>query len=474
MSEDIYKISPATQKNRRTFVHFSKSTQSNLNKIFSIVLVIFLALAPIPFGSNRPVFWALSGVALSSMTLTYLMLLYFRNSKLRNNLTRLKASLILYIILLIFITIQIIPFGDWLKPFSIKIDDLVISSNSLSLSPSMSLLSLIQFASYGLLFFLILQISHNTERARFLLKAIFLIITVYAAYSIFALTQLNDSILFMDKWAYNGVATATFINRNSFATFLAFGLIIGIAFSVAALLPNDDLTGQQKSPLSSLLFGLGSAIIMVALLATQSRMGFAAGISGAVVTLILVFSKTSKSTRLIWSVTIIGFLGLSALFTLYGSGLLERLGSTESLADGRLALYTQVIDMISTRPWLGFGAGSFELVFPLFHQLPLSPDLVWDKAHNTYLALWSELGIIFGSIPIILVIIYSRIAWQIYRTTKRRWLHSAIMIGVITTTAIHSLVDFSLEIHAVAFIFCAIMALGISGSTRSITEKDNV
>ncbi len=96
---------------------------------------------------------------------------------------------------------------------------------------------------------------------------------------------------------------------------------------------------------------------------------------------------------------------MAALFSLYGSGTLERLGSVEREADYRFELYEQVWAMVMTRPWTGYGGGAFELSFTMFHQWPLSFDLIWQKAHNTYLGLFADYGLVFGSLPILVVLL---------------------------------------------------------------------
>jgi O-antigen ligase len=128
----------------------------------------------------------------------------------------------------------------------------------------------------------------------------------------------------------------------------------------------------------------------------------------------------------------------------------------------RGALYTQVLEMIAARPWLGYGAGAFEVAYPLFHQLPVSADFVWDKAHSTYLGLWSELGLIAGSIPLI---VFAMIAWLALRLSLKRradWAAPAVALGVIVAGGVHSLVDFSLEIEANMFLLLALLAIGIA------------
>jgi len=470
-SASITRASSPRQRNGG--IRFGSSAQSAVNDRFAVVLIIFLGVVPIPLGGNRPVFWALSGLVLAAIALFYFGLLLRQKSEFRHRPAQLKSLMVPYMLLLGFIILQMIPFGDWVSPIKIAIGDAIVASSTMSLTPGMSFLSLIQFASYGLLFFLLLQIAHNTKRAHKMLVALFVIIVLYATYALFSLTQLGDPILFFTKSAYQGSATATFVNRNSFATFLSFGMIIGLVFSAVSLLPGSEQTGGQKSLLSAALYLTGSSVIFAALIATQSRMGFTAGATGALVGIALILSKAPKTRRLIWPTLLFGILGTIVLFFLYGGGLLERVGSVESSSDVRMALYQQVIKMISSRPWTGYGAGSFELAFPLFHQLPVSPDVVWDKAHNTYLALWSDFGIVFGSIPILLIFMIGVSAWRIFRSTSRRWTNAAIALGAITTAAIHSLADFSLEIEAVAYLFVAILAIGMAGPKKLRSIKDD-
>ena len=122
--------------------------------------------------------------------------------------------------------------------------------------------------------------------------------------------------------------------------------------------------------------------------------------------------------------------------------------------------------MISTRPLLGFGGGSFEAAFTLFHAPSLSPEVRWDHAHSTYLTLWTEYGIIIGSLPLVTLAFLGWKAWRRLGNELPRADLAAAALGSLLVVAIHSLVDFSLEIHAVALLFVAVLALGVSGRTE--------
>jgi O-antigen ligase len=215
------------------------------------------------------------------------------------------------------------------------------------------------------------------------------------------------------------------------------------------------------------LIAAGLFVIGAALVATQSRMGFFAGLIGALSVTVLALSRRRATVWLIaLSALLVATLGL---LVLNGGGLLERVGSLETAGDVRADLYRQVWGMILSSPWVGYGAGTFELAFPLFHQLPVSPDVVWNKAHSTYLSLWVELGFLFGSLPLFIV---AAAALRLVRSASRGAAGAPRLaaIGVIAVAAVHSAVDFSLEIQAVAFTFIAIVFLAI-GAGLGVGEQ---
>src|SRR5690606_36301189 len=123
----------------------------------------------------------------------------------------------------------------------------------LSLAPGSSLHNLIQFASYGLFFFLMLQAVSNRRRTVAVARAIFWIIAAHAIYGLVALTQLGDPLLFFEKWAYLGSATGTFVNRNAYATFLAFGLVLGTALAIRAAIFEKGAAHARADALLSVL-----------------------------------------------------------------------------------------------------------------------------------------------------------------------------------------------------------------------------
>lgn len=417
-----------------------------------VLLVAAIAIAPMPLGSNRPLFWTLWAAAIGALAITYgLGLLLFRTPA-RASVARYWPELVGMGVLMAWLGVQLLPLGSWLPGF-IQVPQLGLAASSISLDPGSTRLTLLTFATYGLLFLLCAQVAAEPRYAHRMLLAIFLVIAAYAAYGLVSLTQLGDTPLGAEKVYYRGSATGPFINRNSFATFLATGLAIGVPL-LAGSLSHPRTTrsfGEAALVLVSLLF------IATALLATGSRMGLISGGAGTFVALLLLMPTRHIAPRLALA-TIVGLGLLTTLTVLFGADTLERFVFVSD-ETGRAELYRQVWGAILERPWTGYGGGSFAAVFPLFQQPPLSNDGIWDKAHSTYLTLWFELGLVFGSVPVLIVLsLFFRGVCGLWNSPTRRLSVAVIASGVVF--GLHSLVDFSAEIMADAFLFTAILALG--------------
>lgn len=455
-------LDQATRKPRQ---HPVPMHRDDTNNKLGWALLLVLGLSPLPLGSNRPAFWAAWGVLLGGIGVVYFLSLRANGSALRVQPLRLPELTIPFMLLVLFVAVQTLPLGILgLAPPRVLPIGPEFWPSSISLDPATTSLTLLQFASYGLMALLCLQIGFRGGRANRVLIGIFLIIVAYALLGLVLQGQLID-ILGLPR-SPQTVATGPFVNRNSYATYLSLGLALGVALAVGHL-EGEAGQNRHRKVVAIALIAAGLFVIGAALVATQSRMGFFAGLIGALSVTVLALSRRRATVWLIaLSALLVATLGL---LVLNGSGLLERVGSLETAGDVRADLYRQVWGMILSSPWVGYGAGTFELAFPLFHQLPVSPDVVWNKAHSTYLSLWVELGFLFGSLPLFIV---AAAALRLVRSASRGAAGAPRLaaIGVIAVVAVHSAVDFSLEIQAVAFTFIAIVFLAI-GAGLGVGEQ---
>lgn len=448
------------------------SRQSGLNDLLARVILVLAALAPIPLGSNRPFFWAINALIVGLVGLVYVAALQRSREAFRIGLDRMWPSIVLYGAVAIYLVIQALPFGQFGIDRSVLGGLLAVptaagttlAAETISLSPNSTWLMLMRWATYGVLFLLVLQVATRAHRRELMLNVIVAIVASYAIFGLASLLQFGDTLLSMPKWAYEGSATGTFVNRNSFATFLSFGAVVTVAMLAGTFVrqdggePGDDRR-LRIDPIV-LVYLLALVAIIAALLATESRMGAFAGVAGCLT--VVLFAQRRLRWRRGWYLLFLppALLVIGTAVYLYGQGLMERLGSQASAADVRLDLYAQVMEMIRARPLLGYGGGAFEQAFQLFHRPPVSLDLVWDRAHDTYLALWAELGLVAGSVPILLVGVGGiRLAWNSSRAGSD-WTGRVAAVGAVIVAATHSLADFSLEIQANTILFVILLGVG--------------
>lgn len=449
----------------------------NSQLIWPILLVLFLA--PFAFGSTKPAFWTLWSTILFGCGAYVFARMALSDAQFRISPRSMPVPLALFSALGLYMIVQIIPLGS-LAPFvpAGSQGALDFGSGAISLTPNDTLLAAMRWASYGLLFFLVLQVSANQQRARLFLKMLFWGIVLHAIIALLFLLQFGDTILGIPKWKYFGDALGGFINRNSFATFLAMGCVIGLNF----LLPGNDVAKTKGGRTGgagrdTVFIGVGLLILLVALIATNSRMGAFAAICGMAMSLGLAFSKRLGGVSGFRAWPLVALLLAAIVFAVitYGATFTERLGRAGDDAAIRQQLYAQVIDMIRLRPLFGYGGDSFEYAFQLFHRPPVSVDLVWSKTHSTYLALWSDYGLIFGTLPILLIGVLFFKLLSAHRLLVGQDALIRCGIAVIVTGAVHSLVDFSLEIEAVTFVFVAVLAVGCARAceVRSAAREES-
>jgi hypothetical protein len=450
-------------------------------------LVSFMVFAaPFFYGSNRPILWVLWAMFTSVAGLWWFSSMALSDARPRINLRKTKWILASFLILAIYMMVQILPLGFLVPAFhSIADPQTPILSNTLSLTPDDTALALMRWLSYGLVFYFVMQICGNPSRTQRLTRSLFWIIVIHAALGIVFLYQLGDTTLGIEKLTYKGSATAGFVNRNSYATFLAFGSILGIIIILQTSAGSANSPERGKSffevyfdRTGILPVALGWLVIMLALVATNSRMGVFAACCGMFFVLGIAIIKMPAKTQIrsIWLALTIIPLAIGVGVMLYGKTFLERVGRLETSddLDVRLTLYRQTLQMIESRSVLGYGGQSFEFAFPLFHDPSFAPDFLWDKAHSTYLALWAEYGVIFGSLPILIVVyIFFGMLLSFFRRERPDYATLA-GLGAIIIAAIHSLVDFSLEIQAVNFAFVAIIAAGYARTLESISSEPRI
>ncbi|MFN0191993.1 MAG: O-antigen ligase family protein [Aestuariivirga sp.] len=345
---------------------------------------------------------------------------------------------------------------------------------TISISPVATWTALMRLVTYGLVFWLVLQTCRSSRRTSQAVLIIGLSAAAYGQYGILVNLAGSSSVLWFEKWAYGESLTGTFINKNSFATFLGLGLLCVVTHLTHRFLYTnremiqDPLDGRLFSkgvPFDILAMVAAAMCVVAALLLTQSRAGILSSFF-AVIIFLLGLAFRSRGTRKIGIATTGSIVLLFALFFyVSGEGLTHRLSRliwTDADLMARVEVYSSTLSAIGDHPLLGVGYGTFEDGFRVYRSE--DTQAYFDKAHNTYLELAMELGIPAAtalSLAIVVIAIFCLRGWK---RRRRLFVYPWLSFCATMLVSLHALVDFSLQIPAVAIQFSAILAIGCAQS----------
>ena len=471
--QPTFSVGKAAPRRRRSHAVDHNSTYSRLNNRLALILLAIVLLSPLPLASHRPVWWMIWGVIIGLVAAVYLISGRRTAPDRPLRLAHYRWIFLTVLPVPLFALVQSLPIAEILPGSLLKLPDAVTAAlpkamNTISIVPATSLVAALRSVIFGLFFLLMLEVASQSDRIRRISLALFLGVAAHAVLGLVLLNVMGDAAPTGTKEFSLGAATAGFVNRNSFATFLGFGLCVGVATLM-------ERTDRPQIRASRKAHSLNSAnmenaalwvlvgLILLALLATQSRLGLFSSLAGGILTFTLMQARRDVSRfRLIAQTSTLIVVVLAATFGLAGGGVIERLLFLAGDTEGRTDIYRQMATMIAARPFTGFGWDGFAPAFELFRVPPVQNAAEVNMGHNTYLTLWVELGLVVGSLPLVALVLIARRCLQNYRRRTSLLAPPVAAIGAMTTAGLHSLGDFSLEIQANVFLFLAIIALGMA------------
>jgi O-antigen ligase len=213
----------------------------------------------------------------------------------------------------------------------------------------------------------------------------------------------------------------------------------------------------EKLSLRTMSLFVSVPIFITAILFTHSRAGALSVASGVLVLFTAVtLTKAVRLRRITGVILIIAIAGYS-FFSLSGKAVSDRMADAGYSLSDRLNYYVLVMEEIKERPMIGIGYGNYpDASWKIRDQ---SVKKHWDKVHNTYLESALELGIpmtivLFGTLLIAALVCLFGV-----RARNRNEIYPSIGLAVITIVGIHSLVDFSIQIPAVAITFSLLLGV---------------
>lgn len=411
--------------------------------------------APLPFASN--VLWSEMLLALACFVLALMVVVVdLKNNAATLPLKPARLPLMLLLLaqgyLLLQVLVAAIPqigFVGSLEPMATKIQ----------------LLSGLAICS---VFYVTVKTVTTEKRTKWLLATIVLSGIFQASYgTLMTLSGLEYS-FFIEKNTYRGVATGTFINRNHLAGYLVLCLACGIGMMISGF-KRQHYRGIKdffRSFVDAIVSGkgalrIGLVVMVIGLVLSRSRMGnssFFIGLALAGLG-VLIYSRVSKKTIGIFlvSILVIDALIISSFFNL--NELAQRLENTSTETENRDEIFQLSIPMLKDNPVFGTGAGTFYTNYPAYRDESAGSGF-YMHAHNDYVEFLSERGVL-GCLPLLaffLVVFVQGLRLMRSKSMQRRGLAFTILMSCIAI-ALHSTVDFNLQMPAYAFTLAVVWAL---------------
>jgi O-antigen ligase len=324
-------------------------------------------------------------------------------------------------------------------------------------------------------------VAADRDRARELLWVVAWSGLAYAVYGIAVHLIDPTKVLWREKPAYVANVTATFINRNTAAVYFGSCSIICLMLLCERLrrslprgpiawrrLPNRILANPPRDVV--LLFPMWF-VCVAAMFMTASRAGVVLSLMAHVVAFTVYFHRDLPRRTGVLAAALGGSAVALVLLQFMGAGINARF-DLQGVADGgRFATYRATMRMIADRPWFGTGQGTFAWAYPAYRSDDASIWGTWDRAHNTLMELAADMGVPLAALVALGWILIFAVLIHGVRNRRRDLIVpvSALSVGILA--ALHSLVDFSLQIPGFAIPALALVGAGLAQSFASVQGR---
>ena len=434
-----------------------------------------LALFPFFYGGNRDWVW---GLALAACSMLSAMVLWSTNVLERLNSVGIHARRPWLLVglaswLVLTICSALPPFG--------------------SADLAASLRALLKCTLYLQIIGLTLVLLTTHTRVKTVLRLLFFTAVAHAAlasvYKLWGKTFITRFFIFGTP---SGLGS--YVNENHFAGYLELHLAMGAGLLIMGLKFHTQQDAGWRRLLRdwvALLLDnktqvrLAMVLLVIALVLTGSRMGnvafFAALLITGTLAYLIMTNRPPALRPLVISLVVIDLLVVGSWF---GSDKIAARLSVTRLELSTTANNTQpsaaivapeeVREIDSERPglvrvgwqlfqqapWLGHGAGSFRTVFPSARSADLSSKF-YDHAHNDFIQLLVEYGLIGAIIAAAILFICLRAAMRALRHRSDKVALGSAFCAIfgMTSLLLHGIADFNFQIPANAALFSFLLGL---------------
>lgn len=361
---------------------------------------------------------------------------------------------------ILFGLVQIIPFGTR------ETAGVTAISRTISFDPHQTQLAVWHFAALLIYFAAMLAFVDSSKRLKFL--AIF--ITIFGfVFAFFAVLQ-----NLLDPGRIYGIYErpsiqpfGSFVNKHNFAAYIEMCAAIPLGLLFVGAIEREK----------RLLYLTAILLMGVALVMSGSRGGLVALVA-ELIFLAVVATKTSTSGGLFLKVGLAAALVGAIVFgtiLIGGDSTLTRIAETAQSKDptsSRLQIWATTVEIIRQNPLFGAGWGAYGIAYTQFD--PLNGRERVEQAHNDYLQIFADAGIVGAVLGALFVFWLFREGWRRIQSADnyRRGVAAGALAGCFAIL-IHSIFDFVLHTTAISLLFLLLAALAtVNGRVESEREQE--
>ena len=323
-----------------------------------------------------------------------------------------------------------------------------------------------QFCAYALLCFLATQTLLRSSQARKVAVVLAIFGVAVASFALLQGIAPNGKLYWIRQPHLGGWIYGPYVNHNHYA-----GLM-----ELLAPIPLIIAMSRLAEERGRMIAGISAAIMIGTVFLSGSRGGMIAVFVELVVFAVIVVRR-QKRVRIAISVAAFAIVLVGLLTWLGGKELTARVSSISTEAHSeltggmRLSIGRDALRMFRRKPVLGWGLGSFPVVYPQFRSF--YTNFFVNEAHNDYLQLLDEMGMVGFSLMVWFVVLLYRRGVRKIAKWDSEVSGAAALACLLGTTGIlvHSFFDFNLQVPANAALFYVMASIAAAPSFLQRARK---